>query len=125
MIGWRPYLLTLVAAAFVAVAVLNAQSASKPPSCASADGQLHGQLVTSALKAYVAILSQDPSSACARSGLTNATAAACARASMVADVDRAEARAELLAIATADPTPPAHSCVWERLATLATPAASR
>jgi hypothetical protein len=120
MIGWRPYLLTALAVVLVAVAILDVHASLRRPSaCATADSLRAGQLLDQARNEYASVLRAHPAAACATAGLVKTTAAQCEKAQAIASFEPAEARTELVALAAADPSPPARSCVWDQLRTLA------
>jgi hypothetical protein len=121
MLGWRPFLLSGLAALLIAVAVLDADTAgrkSAPAPCASANKLRDGGLIAAARKGYVTVLRSDPKSMCALAGLEDVITQDCARLKSLAKADPATARKLLLADAKADPPPAAKSCVWTDLAAL-------
>jgi hypothetical protein len=119
MIGWRPYLVTVLAALLLAVGILDLKAVGdKPSRCESAGKLLGAGLLASATEGYAAALKADPTSECAKAGLAEVDTAQCDRARLVAPGDPAAARAQLLARANADPPPPNGSCVWRDLQAL-------
>jgi hypothetical protein len=119
LIGWRPYLLTLLAAGVLVGVGLNVVNERRPkssPPCAIADGLKAGGFLAAADKAYATVLRSDKDSTCARSGLADVEKRQCERATSIAAVDSTMARKRLLALAAADPRPPKDSCIWAILA---------
>jgi hypothetical protein len=118
MIGWRPYLLTGLALVLLAVVALDVVAAGRPAeACRTADGMRSSGQLVKADQAYAAVLQDDASSRCAKSGRRLVAQALCQRINAVGD-DASERRKRFLALATADPKPPDESCVWSALASL-------
>jgi hypothetical protein len=116
VIGWRPYLLTVIALAIVAVACLDQLApASAGSSCSRQHSQLQAGLVDTALSGYVATETADPQSKCAAAGVVTAQRKLCARAVELAASDLVDARSQLATLARSDPTPRSRSCVWSDL----------
>jgi hypothetical protein len=125
MIGWRPYLLTLLAAGLVALAVIDVHGTlGNSSACATADALRADHFLSGARQQYASLLTAHPKSACASAGLAKTTAAQCTKAQAIAAVDPAEARSELMALATGDPAVPSDSCVWRELHALPPSSAS-
>jgi hypothetical protein len=119
MIGWRPYVLTLLAVALVAAAVVDTEgsrqkakrdaekaqkkSLAAKTSCSAADKARVNGLLVSAARRYRAVLAVEASSSCASSGLEETLSRECAHAKALARVDRAQGRKELLRLASSEP----------------------
>jgi hypothetical protein len=119
MIGWRPYLLTLLALALIAVVVLDVVAASRgPSSCAKADGLRNAGLYTEADKEYAAVLRDDAKSGCAAKGRSQVGVGQCTRLRPIIAADAAEGRKQVLRFTEADPKPRRDSCLWGLLTDL-------
>lgn len=126
MIGWRPYLMTFLALAIAAAAILDvAATAHKSNSCSSADGQLKARDYVDARSEYAAVLEHAPKSACALSGVARSEDGLCVRDQRIAVTDTAEAHSQLIALAEATPPPGPKSCVWTQLRLLAARSTSK
>jgi hypothetical protein len=122
MIGWRPYLVSLLALLLVAVVVLNVDDAGRKPDPCKAAYKLYGAkndlLLAQARVAYLAVLTKNPDSSCAKDGLVLVSDAQCQRARLIAPAAPHTAHKLLVAIASADPPTPVGSCVWRALGSL-------
>jgi hypothetical protein len=117
MIGWRPYLLGVLAVGLLVLVGLDVgRSAGQ---CSSADALIGAREYVKARAGYTTVLENDSHSVCAKSGLARATQGECVFVERIADTDTSEARTQLLAIAEADPPPGPKSCVWREMAVLA------
>lgn len=118
MIGARPYALTVVAAALIALAVLDVvgtDAHAHPAPCAGAVGHYRARDYAAARTTYAAVLTDDPGSRCASDGLARTETALCSLAHKLSASDPRAARRELEAIATSAPVPTAGSCIWSAL----------
>jgi hypothetical protein len=121
MIGWRPYLLAILAIALLVGVGFDVRATDRHSrSCASADTLYRSRDFADARVGYAAVLKSDPTSRCAMTGSERATSGECVQAQRIAVTDPAQARTQLLTVAEAQPAPGPDSCVWLRLRVLAT-----
>ena len=120
VIGWRPYLLTLLALVVLGAVALDVVGAGKQsPSCTAGDGLERARQFVTARTSYATVLVKAPSSACAKRGMSLATYGECVAAQRIGGTDATGARAQLLKIAESEPPPGPRSCVWTDLQNLA------
>lgn len=121
MIGARPYVLTIVAAALIALAVLDVigtDARAHPGPCAAGARSYAANDYTAARRAYAKVIADDPSSKCAAAGVIEVDRAVCALTRRLAASDPSAARRELEAVAVATPAPTESSRIWSTLEAL-------
>jgi hypothetical protein len=104
MIGWRPYLFTMLAVALVVAALLDIDAATQTPNpCATGDALTANGFPGDARQKLESVLAGDPSAACVSAGLAKVAVRQCLRAHKVSAVDPVQGRQQLVAAVTDDP----------------------
>jgi hypothetical protein len=109
---WGGVALVTVAIALAAAATLHATA---PRSCDQADASRHSHLLVQAEKKYSDILSEEPSSKCARRGMNVVLAVLCSRAKRLADDTRTDEAAKAYTSLLAKEPPAQYTCAIKGL----------
>ena len=108
MIGWRPVALVVLAAVLIAVTFMDVGSAA---ACGHAQGLLDSGRYAEARTAFIKLLDDDATDACADRGLDEVARQQCARAGALEALGRTkESVAEYTEIATAEPVRAKATC---------------